>query len=131
VANVSKKSIVRREGGASAVEAAIVMPVLVAILLGIFDFGRAYLAQQALTAATREGARTAIAARPVTDAQVTQVVNDYLNAANVTGAAVSITPSVDGVAAGTQITVQATVPFPLIVLPRSLSIQGTAVMVKE
>ncbi|GAB2764900.1 TadE/TadG family type IV pilus assembly protein [Sinomonas soli] len=46
------------ERGAAAVEFAIVLPVLLVLLLGIIDFGRAFSAQQTLTYAAREGART-------------------------------------------------------------------------
>jgi Flp pilus assembly protein TadG len=47
----------RRDRGAVAVEFAILLPVLLLILFGIIDFGRALNAQIALTQAAREGAR--------------------------------------------------------------------------
>ena len=43
--------------GAAAVEFALVLPLLLLVIFGIIDFGRAYNAQQALNAGTREGAR--------------------------------------------------------------------------
>jgi Flp pilus assembly protein TadG len=46
-----------RERGAVLVEAALVLPILLMLILGIVDFGRAYSAKQALTHATREGVR--------------------------------------------------------------------------
>lgn len=45
------------ERGAVAVEFAILAPVLIMILLGIMEFGRAYNAQISLTNAAREGVR--------------------------------------------------------------------------
>jgi Flp pilus assembly protein TadG len=45
------------ERGAVAVEFAILAPVLVMLLLGIMEFGRAYNAQASLSAAAREGVR--------------------------------------------------------------------------
>ena len=45
------------ERGAVAVEFAILAPVLVMLLLGIMEFGRAYNAQSSLSAAAREGVR--------------------------------------------------------------------------
>jgi Flp pilus assembly protein TadG len=45
------------ERGAAAVEFAILAPVLVMLLLGIMEFGRAYNAQASLSAAAREGVR--------------------------------------------------------------------------
>ena len=46
-----------RERGAAAVEFALVLPLLLAILFGIVDFGRAYFADLTVTHAAREGAR--------------------------------------------------------------------------
>jgi Flp pilus assembly protein TadG len=45
------------ERGAVAVEFAILAPVLVMLLLGIMEFGRAYNAQASLSSAAREGVR--------------------------------------------------------------------------
>lgn len=45
------------ERGSAAVEFAIVAPLLVALLLGIMEFSRAYNAQASLSAAAREGVR--------------------------------------------------------------------------
>ncbi|MEO5317930.1 TadE/TadG family type IV pilus assembly protein [Arthrobacter sp. CC3] len=45
------------ERGAVAVEFAILAPVLIMLLLGIVEFGRAYNAQASLSAAAREGVR--------------------------------------------------------------------------
>ncbi|MET4589093.1 TadE/TadG family type IV pilus assembly protein [Arthrobacter sp. 754] len=49
----------RKERGAVAVEMAIVLPLLLLILLGIIEFGRALNVQVSLTQAAREGARYA------------------------------------------------------------------------
>ncbi|PLC12149.1 hypothetical protein AUQ48_07750 [Kocuria flava] len=48
----------RSQRGAAAVEFALVVPVLLALLLGIIEFGRAYNVQISLTHAAREAART-------------------------------------------------------------------------
>jgi Flp pilus assembly protein TadG len=45
------------ERGAAAVEFALLAPVLIMILLGIMEFGRAYNVQTTLTNAAREGVR--------------------------------------------------------------------------
>ena len=47
-----------RERGAAAVEFALVLPVLVTLVLGIAEFGRAYNQETILAAAAREAART-------------------------------------------------------------------------
>jgi Flp pilus assembly protein TadG len=47
----------RRDGGAAAVELALVAPVLLILVFGVIDFGRALFTMNVLTAAMREGAR--------------------------------------------------------------------------
>ncbi|PRY67504.1 TadE-like protein [Glaciihabitans tibetensis] len=48
----------RSEDGAVAVEFALLLPILVAMLIGIMEFGLVYNAQITLTNAAREGVRT-------------------------------------------------------------------------
>ena len=50
----------RNERGAALIEAAITIPIILLIAVGIFEFGRAYQTWQVLTNAAREGARQAI-----------------------------------------------------------------------
>ncbi|MBM4608636.1 pilus assembly protein [Rhodococcus hoagii] len=47
----------RSESGAAAVEFALVVPILLLLVLGIIEFGRAYNIQNSLSAAAREGVR--------------------------------------------------------------------------
>jgi len=54
----SKKKITE-EKGASAVEFAVILPLLILLIFGIIEFGRMYNAYLALTHAAREGARLA------------------------------------------------------------------------
>ncbi len=63
----------RDERGQALVELALVIPILLVLVLGIFDFGRAWNLHQTITDAAREGARKAV----VYDPAVTQdtVVN--------------------------------------------------------
>ena len=49
-----------RDAGQSLVEFAILIPVLLVIVIGIFEFGRAWNIDQVLTNAAREGARLAV-----------------------------------------------------------------------
>jgi Flp pilus assembly protein TadG len=53
-----------RERGAAAVEFALLLPVLLLIIFGTIDFGRAFNAQITLTQAAREGARLAALGQP-------------------------------------------------------------------
>ena len=47
----------RDQRGASAVEFALIVPLLIVLVLGIAEFGRAFQVQGTLSAAAREGAR--------------------------------------------------------------------------
>ncbi|MCL5985847.1 MAG: pilus assembly protein [Actinobacteria bacterium] len=51
--------IIKGENGASAVEFAIILPLLVVLIFGIVEFGIAYNNYLAITHAAREGARVA------------------------------------------------------------------------
>ncbi len=61
----------RGDRGATAVEFAIVVPLLLLILFGLIDFGRLFFVEVSLNAASREGARASALHRP--SGQVTQV----------------------------------------------------------
>jgi Flp pilus assembly protein TadG len=67
----------RSQKGAALLEAAITIPIILLICVGIFEFGRAYQTWQVLTNAAREGARLACLSGP-TDADVRTRVNTYL-----------------------------------------------------
>jgi len=67
----------RSQKGAALVEAAITIPLILLISVGIFEFGRAYQTWQVLTNAAREGARLAVLDGP-TDADVRARVRDYV-----------------------------------------------------
>jgi Flp pilus assembly protein TadG len=75
----------RCQEGAAAVEFAIVLPILLLLLAGFFDFGWLFYWQHTVTNASREGARYAVQARLVggvpttyTDAEITTLVkNNY------------------------------------------------------
>ena len=65
--------------GASAIEFAIILPVLLVILMGTMEFGYVMFAKAVITNASREGARRGIVygdPRPG-DAAIVQAVNDY------------------------------------------------------
>lgn len=50
----------RRDAGQSLAEFAILLPILLGVVIGIFEFGRAWNVDQVLTNAAREGARLAV-----------------------------------------------------------------------
>ena len=70
----------RNQRGAALIEAAITIPIILLIAVGIFEFGRAYQTWQVLTNAAREGARMAILTDK-TDADVTDArCSNYMKA---------------------------------------------------
>jgi Flp pilus assembly protein TadG len=82
--------------GAAAVELAVVLPLLVLVLLGIWEVGRLVEAQQLLSNAAREGGRQASTGKKTTP-EVQQDVLNYLTRAgvNTTGATVTVTNLTD------------------------------------
>ncbi len=69
-------SIRRSESGQSAVEFALVLPILILILMGVFDFGRAFYAYSVVANSAREGARAGVYSS-ATDAQIEAAVQQY------------------------------------------------------
>lgn len=79
--------------GALAVEAAVVLPLLLIMMLGIWEVGRIIQVQQILVNSAREGARMAaggyVNGTPVTNTMVQQASRNYLQAAGLPSAAVT------------------------------------------
>lgn len=67
----------RSEKGAALLEAAITVPIILLISVGIFEFGRAYQTQQVLVNAAREGARLAVI-EGTTDKNIRDRVKEYV-----------------------------------------------------
>jgi len=78
------------EAGQALVEVAIALPILLALLVGIFEFARAYNVQQVITNAAREGARLGVLPS-TTEAEAKQRATDRLAEANIAGAVTSVT----------------------------------------
>ncbi|MEN1678873.1 MAG: TadE/TadG family type IV pilus assembly protein [Planctomycetota bacterium] len=107
-------SVVRcRHGraGTAVVEFAIVAPVFVLILLGLIEFGRMAMVQQVITNSAREGARIGVL-DGATVASVSAKVDNYLAAAGINGASVTVSPNPpDSAKYGESVTVNVSVPF--------------------
>ena len=90
--------VVRKRDGQNLVEFAIVVVLLLALVLGIVEFGRVWMTFQVVTNASREGAR--VAALPTgfsSAADVSAKVNSYMNSANLDPALANISiVNVDG-----------------------------------
>ena len=85
---------IRRERGAALLETALVLPMVLLVAVGIFEFGRAYQTWQVLTNAAREGARVAVlpgsTAGTVSARAKSYMVDGQLDKAN--SATVAVTP---------------------------------------
>ncbi|MEN0111963.1 MAG: TadE family protein [Planctomycetota bacterium] len=124
-----RSALVRR--GASAVEFAIVAPVFFLVVLGIIEFGRMVMVQQVITNAAREGARIAVL-DSATTARVTQRVNDYLSAASLPAAAVTVTPSPPTSAGFDEpVNVQVRIPFSAVSALSRPFMSGATVLTAE
>src|SRR5438067_222248 len=73
-----------RRRGAAAVEFAFVAGIFFFMVLGIFEFGRAFMVMEMLTEAAREGARTAVI-EGATGSQVQNAVANFLNGCMISG----------------------------------------------
>lgn len=120
--------------GVSAVEFALILPLLLVLLFGIVEFSIIMYDKAMITNASREGARQGIVFRsdsetgdyePFTPGEITGVVNNYLQnhlinfASNVANTNVS-----GGGASGQPLTVTVTYPYSFLVFPRLLGLIG-------
>jgi Flp pilus assembly protein TadG len=106
------RSLLKREDGQTAVEFAIVLPLLVALVLGIAQFGIAFNNYVTLTDATRAGARKAIVARLAggSTADAETAVRDA--AGSLTQSKLNVTVNAtDWTQAGSVVTVTASYPY--------------------
>ena len=103
---------IRSEKGAALLEAAITVPVILLISVGIFEFGRAYQTWQVLTNAAREGARAAVI-NGSTDTDVTARVRNYMQAGSLGNyATASVTIKRDVVLTGSDTASEIVIGYP-------------------
>ncbi len=108
----------RSERGAALVESAMILPLIMLISVGIFEFGRAYQTSQVLTNAAREGARLAVL-EGRTDGDVRARVNQYVTDGgliSLSDANIQIDRTVALTATATASTVTITYPYTFMVL---------------
>ena len=76
----------KSQSGASAVEFAVILPILLLLVFGIIEMGFVLFDKAMITNASREGARTGISYRvpPFTDEEISIVVSSYLGNALIT-----------------------------------------------
>lgn len=83
--------ILTQKKGAAIVEFALVLPLLVMLLFGIIEMGRAFYTWSVMSEATREGARVGIVEIDDTEAATVAetATSDFLNQMSMTGVAVN------------------------------------------
>jgi Flp pilus assembly protein TadG len=123
---VSRAGLFRRgDEGQALVEFALIVPVLMLLLVGVFEFGRAWSAHQAVTDAAREGARLAVIADPnVTEDSVARVVRNALSAASLNGDLATIRLTGVSDATGEPARVAVTYPYQLTMLKALQGVNG-------
>ncbi len=119
----SGMSLARDRKGQGLVEFSLVMPLLLFLLLGIAEFGRAWMTRNILTGASREAVRIA-AVQGGTSSALARA-NNILSSAGISGASVNL--SDDGVAYGT-CTVTVSYAFPVTVAGFLPGISGGTVL---
>lgn len=98
------------ESGQALAEIAIALPLLLLMLIGIWEFARAYQIQQVVVNAAREGARIVVLPNSSggTVDSATNAINHYLASGSISGATINITGTED---TGQPMTVQVSVPY--------------------
>jgi Flp pilus assembly protein TadG len=105
------------DSGQAVIELALVLPVLLALVVGAFEFGRAWNEQQVITDAVREGARycaVANADRSLTLDFVKTKVSEALGRAGI--ATPGNQPEVVGFQSGESCTITITIPYEFVFL---------------
>lgn len=119
----------RRDSGQALVELALALPLLLLILVGIFEFARAYSIKQSLVNAAREGARTAVLPNISTEDTIKTVVNVYLSANNISPDTIIIrgaadTKDIGAIVTGEDVTVTVIDRYDFILLGPVISLFG-------
>ncbi len=122
---------IREERGASAVEFALLLPVLLLLVLGIVEFGRGFQVSGTLSAAAREGVRVmALQNDPAAARAAARSAASSLDPA-LTNAQITITPATCPTGTGTT-TVRLTIAYDLPLMTglfgATVGLTGTGVM---
>jgi Flp pilus assembly protein TadG len=132
------RSTRKADAGQALVEFALILPVMLLIMIGILEFSRAWNLHQALTDATREGARRAAVADPKMDNQdsVKAAIWRGLSQAGydprAAGSSYSVTINGTWKATGENINVDVRFPYRFWVLPfRDIMMRSTFTMRNE
>jgi len=127
----------RGERGASAVEFAFIVPLLILLVLGIAEFGHAFQVQGTLSAAAREGVRAmALRNNPVDARAVVRDAADSLKpgvtdqqiAIKIVGSTATTCPTTGAGSTSVRLTITYPMPFLTHFFGSGLTLTGTGVM---
>jgi Flp pilus assembly protein TadG len=90
-----KKFLLKENKGQSIIEFALLLPILLLVVFGITEFGRAIMTKDVLHTASREGARLAAVSSPADSLDIRDRVIQVLSAANITPKDIIISFSTD------------------------------------
>ena len=127
----------KNQDGASAVEFALVLPILVLMVFAIIEFSVALYDKAMITNASREGARAGIVFRipPVTDEEIGNVVNTYLGGNLITfggPAAANTTVTRNGSNPGDELKVTVDYTYTFLIIPNIITqLSGGITMMAE
>ena len=96
--------------GTAAVELAIVAPVIIVLVMGTIEFGRAMVVLQVITNASRVAARSAVMPSGSSSTAIA-AAEEYAEAAGVSGLTIQVTPSPSSANVGDAITSEVTVSY--------------------
>ena len=127
----------RDERGASAVEFAFIVPLLIVLVLGIAEFGHAFQVQGTLSAAAREGVRAMALRNDPVDAKA--VARDAASSLNpgitdgqikihVVGSTASTCPTIGAGNTAVRLTISYPMPFLTGFFGTGITLTGTGVM---
>lgn len=84
-------SLIHNNRGNAVLEFALVFPILLLVVFGITEFGRAWMTVNVISGAAREGCRLAVVTEPNVPAVQTRVT-EVCNAAGITPSTIIVTP---------------------------------------
>jgi len=127
---------VKQEKGQSLVEFALLLPLFLLMVVGVAEFGRAWMTRNILTGAAREGARVAAVQLNLSDSQTQGIarVNNVLSGTGITPSGISVTDpggSVNSIKVVVTSTYSVAITGFIPGLPGSFPLTGTATMRRE
>lgn len=102
------------------------LPILILLLVGIIEFGRAYNMQLTVTAAAREGVRVMVIENDATKAKTATIAAAPTLNPGITSSQVTVTPCATGM--NTTLTVKYPMTFIVGLIPGGGTITGKGVM---